>query len=151
RNEDIGCLEPSAAQFRRQDHLHRFQFLRRVDAEVNLSRANIRMTEPQRDFADVTGRLKHHDGTAVPELMRRYRTPFQRRTCLTSGSGMFMKHVLESCSRHGASGTIYKQFRYGDVAAHREPRAEISGSLFPKRKAPFSSTLAHDSDAGRCL
>ena len=39
-------------------------------AKIDFRGADIGMSEPERDLANVMGSLEHDDGAAVPELMR---------------------------------------------------------------------------------
>ncbi|MBZ0234674.1 MAG: transposase, partial [Deltaproteobacteria bacterium] len=70
RDQCIGRLELPTAQRRWHGCFKRFQLLGRVDAKVDLGRAHVGVSQPERDLANVASRLQQVERATVPELVR---------------------------------------------------------------------------------
>ncbi len=106
------------------------------------------MAKPQGDFADVAGGLEHHDGVAVPQLMRGDGAPGQLGVIDGSSTRVFVEDVFEPGPGHRSALGVYEEFRDAGGSTHRQPCPQITGCFLPKREGPLLAAFSVHTDAG---
>ena len=116
-------------------------------SQIYFRRADIGMTEPERDFSDVTRRLQHYHRAAVAQLVRRDRTPVEGRAGFGRGAGMLI-HRYSKPARHRLSFGIDEESGARSSPARQAKPSNRPG--FPSTAAAtFFAALAMDQNARR--
>src|SRR5262249_37329154 len=147
-NEFVGGLEPPGAQLRRHHGLQRFQFHRRIRARVDFRRLHVGVSEPQRDFPQIFGRLQYRERAGVSQQVREHALGRQRRASLPCGLGVLAQEVFDPGTRQMLVVRVDEELRDTHMASHGKPGSQGSDGGLPQRQTSLPPAFPSDQQVG---
>ena len=111
-------FEVSTLKRWRYNSAHCLKLLSWIGSQIGFSRLDVRVTEPERDLADIPSGLQHYHGCRVSQNMGRYSFFLQGRTMFGSRMSMLSEYILKARTSQRLIVSVDEEFRSGKLATH---------------------------------
>ncbi len=142
----LDTLELPLSKARRPPFCERVQLVDRIGAQIHFGGLKARVSKPERDLSDISGRFESVERARVTQHVGRDLFRRDRRHAFRGGCRVQVKPSHETAPLLAVAHHIEEEMQGVACRPDGQSFAQFSARLLPQRQGPFASASSDDDD-----